>query len=424
MKTLIKHSKIFSPKSTYHNSTGDILLENGSIKEIAPSIKKTADKIVSGKNLVTSSGYFDLRSVSKDPGFEGMDTLETLSKDASSGGFTHISILPNTEPVISSKESLHYFHQFSNDTLVQILPIAAVTKKCEGIDFTEMWDLHNHGAVAFSDGLKSVWNADIFLKTLQYLAPKGALLINTPVEPTLSLYGQMHEGETSVMLGLKGIPSAAEEVMLQRDLKLLEYCSIKSNKPVLHFSGISSAEGVALIRKAKEQGLPISADVHYLNLCFTDKDLMSFDTNLKQDPPLRSSKDQKALLKGLKDGTLDAISSFHHPLDTEHKMCEFDQASPGSLGLNTLLPALLTYTKLPLETILEKIAIAPYAIMRKEIRPIALDAEANLTVLDLEEETHLEEKSIFSASKNSPFLGQTLKGKIMAVFNNQKAFFA
>jgi dihydroorotase len=416
MKLIIRKAKIIDPRSSHHLKIRDILLDKGVIKAIAPEISEKASKEIIGDDTHVSLGFCDMRSFSKEPGNEAMETLASLSAAAEAGGYTNLAIMPNTQPIISSKESISYFQNFSKNSLSQLNPVAAITKNCKGEDFTEMWDLHTNGAIAFSDGLNSIWNADIFLKTIQYLAPKQALIINKAEEPTLALFGQMHEGEASTRIGTKGIPSAAEEIMIQRDLKLLEYSACKSDKPLLHFTCISTAESVALIKKAKSQGLPVSCDVAAHHLTFTDNDLLSFDTNLKVSPPFRTKKDQKALIKGLEDGTIDAIVSDHNPLDEEHKKCEFDMADFGALGLQTVLPSLIQLG-LSVELIVEKLTKG-YQLLGLTSESIAENTKANLTIFETASEWTFEEKDVLSLSKNSPFIGKRLKGKVLATVNN------
>jgi dihydroorotase len=281
-----------------------------------------------------------------------------------------------------------------------------------------MMDLHYSGAVGFSDGKSPIQSSDILLKTLQYLQPLGTLLVNKSEDKYLSMFGQMHEGITSTILGLKGIPSAAEEIMIMRDLKLLEYSGIKSNKPLLHFSTISTEESVNLIREAKKKGLPISCDIAAHQLAFTDESLLDFDTDLKVFPPFRSTGDIEALKVGLKDGTIDMIVSDHNPLDAEHKNVEFDIADFGVIGTQTLFSVVNTYSDLDLETIIDKIATNPRKLFDLESLSIESGKVANLTVFQTDEEFEFLEVSIKSASKNSPFKGKVLKGKALAVFNN------
>lgn len=421
MKVLIKNVLVIDPSSDFHNRKLDIGVCDGDILEIEDQISDTGfDEIVSGENLCVSAGWVDGGVHYKDPGEEWLENLESLQSAALAGGVTTVVGFPNTHPTVQNKESLSYFKNFSKYNLVQFQNLGAVTKNTEGKDFTDMMDLHYSGAVGFSDGKNPIQSSDILLKTLQYLQPLGTILVNKSEDKYLSMFGQMHEGITSTMLGLKGIPSAAEEIMIMRDLKLLEYSGIKSDKPLLHFSTISTEESVNLIREAKKKGLPVSCDIAAHQLAFTDETLLDFDTNLKVFPPFRSISDIAALIEGLKDGTIDMIVSDHNPLDAEHKNVEFDVADFGVLGIQTLFSVINTYSELSLELIVEKIATNPRKLFGLEAVKIDVGQPANLTVFESETFSVFEEKEIKSTSKNSPFVGKELKGKAVAVFNNGK----
>ncbi|MFT7248858.1 MAG: dihydroorotase [Arcticibacterium sp.] len=416
MKVLIKKTKVIVPNSSFHHRTVDILIVNGIITEIG-EITTKADKTIAGDNLHVSSGFMDMRAFSMEPGYESMESLESLGLAAAKGGFTQVAIMPNTNPIVQSKESIKYFHHFSERSLTDLLPTGAVTKDAKGEDFTEMWDLLDAGAVAFTDGLKSLWNSDILHKTLLYLYPKKALLMNRAEDPTLAIFGQMHEGITSTMMGTKGIPSEAEELMVMRDLKLLEYADLKSDKPLLHLSCISTEAAVKLIKKAKQNGLPVSCDIAAHQLAFTDKDLSSFDTHLKVNPPFRSQNDIKALKKGLVEGTIDAIVSDHRPLDEEHKNLEFDLAEFGVIGLQTAFAAMNTYGDLKIDNLIACLTDNPRNLLGLEIPLLEEGERANLTVFDPENIYIFSKAQIVSKSKNSPFIDKELKGMIVAIFN-------
>jgi dihydroorotase len=360
-----------------------------------------------------------LRTFSKEPGQEAMETLESLSRAAAKGGYSDLLIMPNTDPVIQSKGVINYLKNSSKLTQVNFHAAAAVTLDNKGESFTEMWDLHEAGALAFTDGTKPLWNSDILYKSLQYLYPRKALLMNRPEEPALAMFGQMHEGVTSTHMGTKGIPSEAEEIMIMRDLKLLEYADFESERPLLHFSCVSTASGLARIRKAKQKGLPVSCDIAAHQLAFTDEDLGGFDTNLKVSPPFRSKKDIKALQKGIEDGTIDAIVSDHNPLDEEHKNMEFDLAEFGVIGLQTAFAAALTYSGLQVENLIPLFTESPRNLLEMTQPLINENVEANLTVLDAAQTFIFTEDMIESKSKNSPFIGKELKGKILATFNKR-----
>ena len=420
MKLLIKSAKIIDGSSEFHQKNKDILVDNGVILQIADNIETKANQVIEGENLHISAGWIDMRVQPRDPGFESKEDIESLLKAAMAGGFTEILTLPNTKPVVQTKEAIAYYKRLTINELVEIYPAAAVTKNCEGKDFTEMYDLHKAGAVAFTDGEKPLWNADILLKTLQYLSPIKALLMNRPEEPTLAHFGQMHEGISSTLLGLKGIPAAAEELMIMRDLKLLEYAEIKAEKSILHFSTISTAKSVELIREAKKKGLPVSCDIAAHQLVFTDEDLIDFDTNFKVNPPFRSKKDIAALQKGLADGTIDTIVSDHSPQDEEAKNLEFDLADFGIIGLETAFAAANTFSKLSLEKLIEKFTKNPRQLLSNQQVSIKINEPANLTIFDPNQEFIFTEKDIFSKSKNTPFVGKKLIGKVIKVINKNK----
>ncbi len=422
MKLLVRSVRIVDKKSAFNGQLRDLLIENGIIKKIGEDLEADEADVKNGEGLSVSVGWVDMRVASRDPGFEHKEDLLSVRAAASHGGFTEIVLLPNSEPVVHSKDTLNYIRQSGNGGLVQLHVAAAISRKAEGIDFTEMIDLHEAGAIAFTDGEHPVQNADLFLKTILYLQPLNALLMNRPEDRQLTLYGQMHEGVTSTLIGMKGIPSLAEEMMLNRDLKLLEYALekslYKSDKPALHVSLVSTTAAVDLIRKAKAKGLPVTCDVAAHQLAFLDIDLIDFDTNLKVNPPFRSSDDADAIRSGLADGTIDAIVSDHNPHDEESKNLEFDHADFGVTGLETAFSLSMMHSGLSVEDIIEKLTFQPRRILRLTEKSIHEGAKACLTFFEADSEWVFEKS--FSKSKNTPFLGQTLKGKIRGVVNNGK----
>ena len=420
MKILIRSAKIICKTSDYHGQTKDIFIENGIIQQIGDALILEADEIVEGEDLHVSVGWFDMRVHAKEPGYEYKESLESMEQTALAGGFTEIALLPNTVPVVQTRESVNYLKRSGEK--VKFHPMAAVTMKCEGKDFTEMIDLHHAGAVAFTDGEHSIQNPDIFLKSLQYLTQFSGLLINHPKDTNLTHFGQMHDGSISTFLGMKGMPQMAEEIMLMRDITLLKYVMETpfiekfSEKSILHFSCISSQETVNLVRMAKEIELPVTCDVAAHQLCFTENDLINFDSNLKVNPPFRTQEDVEALWEGLADCTIDVIVSDHNPQDEESKKLEFDMAEFGVIGLETVFACVNTYNKiLSLEDIIEKITDNPRKILGLNSPKIEEGTKANLTVFSPTEEYIYEEKNIVSKSKNSPFIGKNLKGKVIKV---------
>lgn len=395
----------------------DIFVEAGMITKISEESLTVPDaKTFEASGLSISQGWVDVGVHFKDPGFEWLENLDSLAEAAAYGGFTHIIGLPNTSPVVQTKEGMAYFEGFSKFNAVQLHNLAAVTKDCKGEDFTDMIDLSNHGAVGFSDGKEVIENSDIFFKTLQYLEPLDKPLLVKSRDKYLSMYGQMHEGVTSTLLGMKGIPSAAEELMIARNLKLLEYSEVRSSYSLLHFSTISTKESVRLIREAKEKGLPVSCDVAAHNLEFTDESLVDFDTNLKVYPPFRTQEDINALLEGLGEGVIDFVVSDHNAWDEEHKNLEFGEAEFGVIGLQTSFSIILK--KLGLDDTLDKIVYNPKRLFKIKEHPIKEGEKADFTLFSTEETYQMSEQMLKSSARNSPFLGVELRGKAKAVYNN------
>ena len=412
MKALLKAARIIAPQSTFHNTQQDVLIENGIIASIGSNLEATENtELIDARGCLLSIGWFDLQAQMRDPGFEHKEDLQTGCKTASAGGFTHVMVMPNTEPAIDSKGMVEYIGRENRFRLVQLFSQAAVTKGTKGQDFTDMVDLHQAGALAFGDGETEKYNSDITLKTLQYLQKVDGLLVTAPQDKYLSMFGQMHEGVQSTLMGTKAIPSISEEICVDRDLKLLEYAGGK-----IHFSNLSTKEAVEAIRKAKKSGLQVSCDVAANQLHFTDSDLSLFDTRLKVMPPYRSLDDSEALKNGLADGTIDAVVSAHAPHDEESKKLEFDLADFGSANLQTVYPVLAQH--LDAETIVEKLAYAPRRILKQEIPEIEAGASACLTLFDPAQKWTLNAETNHSKSVYSPFWERELTGKVKAVFNN------
>lgn len=415
MKILIKSAQIVD--ESLETNHLNLMIEDGIISRITDQDLR-ADVIIEGKNLNVSPGWLDFGAFLGDPGFEYKEDLVTGMSAASVGGFTEVVCLPNTNPVIQDKNSITYYVSGNGGRLVQLLPLGSVTLNNAGVDLTEMLDMYEAGAVAFSDGLKSINNADIILKTLQYLSKVDSLFINKPNEKTLSYSGVAHEGIISTMLGLKGMPALAEEIAIIRDLKLLEYAGGK-----MHFSNISTTGSVELIRHAKQKGLQVTCDIASHQIAFDDSFLKGFDTNYKVNPPLRSSNDIEELWKGLKDGTIDVVSSAHTPQDEESKKLEFDLADFGIIGLETSFAVVNTFnTILSKNELIRKFAINPRKVLGKPIPEIKEGIPANITVFDSVMDWTLSEKDIKSKSKNTPFLNYQFKGRPVAVFNNSRHY--
>jgi dihydroorotase len=412
MKILLKAIQIFDPRSPHHKKKKNVLIENGILAEIGDTNYRS-DLVIQRKDLKVSPGWFDMRSDFCDPGYEHKEDLISGRNVAAAGGFTEVMILPNTHPVIQSKNEVSYVISGNQSHLVQIHPMGAVTDQTNGEELTEMIDLHTAGAKAFSDGKNPIWHTDILLKSLLYLQKFNGLLINRPEDTMLTRLGSMNEGLNSTILGLRGMPRLGEELMIERDIRILDYAGGK-----IHFSNISTEEAVKSIRRAKKKGMKITCDVAAHHLMLEDGALIDFDTNYKVNPPLREARDMKAIRKGLDDGTIDAIVSSHTPQDEESKKLEFDFAEFGMLGLQTVFPIMNSID--PKLLWLDKIISAPRNILGLPVPEIIKGAPANLTLFDPELKWTFDGRENKSKSMNSPFLGQKFKGKALGVFNNNK----
>jgi dihydroorotase len=411
---LIQSAKILDHQSAFNGKTADVLIIDGKISEIGEKIS-FSDKntlVISAKGQVLSPGFFDLNVNFGEPGLETKEDMGTGCMTAAAGGFTGLAVMPNTQPPIHSKAEVSYLISKSINNLVDIYPIGCISHKREGQELAEMYDMQQSGAIAFSDGNRPVSNAGLMSRALLYTKSFKGLIISYSEDQDIAGKAKMNEGLMSTYLGMKGNPSLAEELMISRDLYLAEY-----NDARIHFSTISSAKSVDLIRKAKKSGIKVSCDVAVHHLIFTEDDLEGFESNYKVKPPLRTKKDQKALIEGLKDGTIDAIVTQHSPHEIEFKNVEFEIASYGIIGLQTALPVALQ-AGLSLETIIEKMAIFPRNILGISIPEMKAGNSANFILFNPEEEWVLNEESNRSKSSNSPFFGKKLKGKVKLVYNN------
>lgn len=411
---LIQSVKILDYQSPFNGKIADVLISNGKIAEIGKSIS-VPDKstvVFSAKGQVLSPGFFDLNVNFGEPGLETKEDMGTGCMSAAAGGFTGLALMPNTQPPIHSKAEVSYLLSKSKNNLVDIYPLGCISHNREGKELAEMYDMQQSGAIAFTDGNRPVSNAGLMSRALLYTKSFKGLILSYAEDQDIAGKARMNEGLMSTYLGMKGNPSLAEELMISRDLYLAEY-----NDSRIHFSTISSAKSVDLIRKAKKAGIKVSCDVAVHHLIFTEDNLDGFDSNFKVKPPFRTRKDQKALIAGLKDGTIDAIVTQHSPHEIEFKDVEFEIASYGIIGLQTALPIALK-AGLSLETIIEKMAVAPRNILGISIPELKTGNSANFILLNPEEEWELNEDSNRSKSSNSPFYGQILKGKVKLVCNN------
>ncbi len=408
MSILLKSVIVKDNTSHFHNQKVDVLIINGVIESISKTISYQADKIIEGNSQWLTNGFFDIGTALNEPGYEHKEDLETLVDVAKVGGYTHLATTSNTYPVIQYKEQVKALKGSYNG--VDIIPIPALTKDNKGLEMTQMLDMASVGVNVFSDGVKTIFHPGILIKSLQYLQYIDGLVIQKPFDKYLSKGGQMHEGEISTIKGLKGVPSIAETVAIQRDLELLRYSEGK-----LHFHTISTKKGVELIKSAKKEGLNVTCDVSVFHLAYTDEELGDFDTNYKFNPPLRGDEDRKALIQGVLDGTIDVITSMHQPHEEDCKKLEFDFADFGALSLETVLPILVQVFGNDVDAVLPKVNVAPYRIMGVKTPQILEGAKANLALIDIGKEWTYKTKS---SSRNSPLLGQMLKGQVQLIISN------
>ncbi|HSP12293.1 MAG TPA: dihydroorotase [Salegentibacter sp.] len=407
MKLLIKSATILDAKSDFHKKTVDILIENGIIKKIAPNIKTKPDQTISYKNLNVSRGWFDSSVSFGEPGFEERETIANGLDTAAKSGFTSVALNPETYPILDNSGAINSVKSKAEKHPVSLFPVGALTVKANGVDLAELFDMQQAGAISFGDYKKSVSNPNLLKLALQYTQNFDALVQSFPQENRIATNGQVNEHHQSTMLGLKGIPNLAEELQITRDLYLLEYTGGK-----LHIPTISTEKSVKLIKDAKKKGLDVTCSVAIHNLLLTDELLNEFDTNAKLLPPLRTKKDSKALINGLKDGTIDMVTSDHMPIDTEHKKVEFDNALFGSIGLESAFGALNT-----IFTPEESIDLLTRGKERFKINnpEITEGNPANLSLFEVKEEYTFGLEHILSNSKNSIFLGKKMKGKALGI---------
>ena len=419
MKILLKEVTVISPGSKHHMKKCDLLVDNGLIAKIAESggITSGADQVISGKNYFVSSGWFDVHVNFREPGMEYKEDLTSGSEAAARGGFTGVLLMPSTEPALSSRPAIEFIRKKTEGQLVDVIPAGSLSVNREGKDLSEMFDMAQAGTKVFTDDKRSVQDSGLMTRALQYAGNFGGKIFSYPEDKSISGKAQIHESSNSVLLGLKGIPAIAEEVMVNRDLYLAAY----TDSPI-HFSTISTAGSVDLIRKAKARGMKITSDVSSVHLMFDDSVLQEFDSVYKVKPPLRSASDVESLKAGLKDGTIDCITSDHSPEDTENKKKEFEHAAYGCSNLETAFAAARTATKdvLSVPELIAKFTTQARACAGLKNELIEEGREANLTVFDPDAEWVVEEKSLRSKSKNNPFIGKKLSGRAIAVLNHDK----
>ena len=424
MKLHLKGGRLVDPVSGKDESL-DFLIVDGQIEKLGKNLSADGSyNSVEMRGKVIAPGFIDMHVHLREPGFEHKETIKTGCTAAAAGGFTAVCCMPNTNPAIDDESVASYVHEKGGTVcggIVDVYPIAAVTKGREGVELAPMAELVEAGAVGFSDDGSPVASAEIMRRALEYSSMYGIPIIQHAEESTMTQGGCMNEGLTSTRLGMAGIPPVAEELMIARDIILLRYVK----KARYHVAHISTRGALDHVRKAKKEGLKITCEVTPHHFTLTEEAVSGFDTNTKMNPPLRTDDDRAALMEGLRDGTIDVIATDHAPHTIDEKEVEYTQAPFGIVGLETAVGLSITEVVekkvLTLFQLIEKLSTNPRRILSLPIIKIAEGEPANLTLLDPSVEWTVNIGSFHSKSKNSPFNGWRLKGRAIGILNNGKA---
>ncbi|PPL00325.1 dihydroorotase [Parapedobacter indicus] len=413
---LIKSARIIFPNTPFHGKELDVLLNKGVITKIAKQIERGKDHldVFDAKGQYLVPGFFDMNVNFGEPGLETKEDILSGSAAALAGGVTGVAVQPNTHPPVHSRSEVALIVNRSAPLPIDVHPIGAISKQREGRELAELYDMKLAGAVAFCDGDRPLQQGGLMSRALLYSKGFGGLIISSPEDVSVAAGGKMNEGPTSTYLGMKGNPNLAEALMVARDLYLAEY-----NDAPIHFTTISTAESVALIRNAKASGIKVTCDVAAHHLVMTDELIAGFDSNYKVSPPLRTQADVSALLEGLNDGTIDAIVSQHTPHEVEYKNVEYQIAADGVIGLQTLLPLVLE-AGLTIDQLVDKLALGPRRVLGLPLPEFKEQAPANFTLLDTGKKWRFDTETNRSKSINSPLMGSELKGKVTMVVNKRQ----
>lgn len=411
MKLLIKNGHIIDAK-TGLDGIYDLLSENGRIVGISKDIDAEGCEIIDAAGKYVLPGLVDAHCHLRDPGFEYKEDIESGTKSAAKGGFTSIACMPNTNPVADNESVIKYImNKARQEGCVNVFPIGAITKGQKGEELAEIGEMKFAGAVAVSDDGKPVKSASLMKKAMQYASMFDIAVISHCEDLDLAEEGVMNEGYTSTILGLKGIPAAAEEAMVARELILAEYLEIP-----IHIAHVSTALSVELIRNAKKRGTKVTCETcpHYFSL--TEEACLGYDTNAKVNPPLRTAEDVSAIIAGIADDTIDIIATDHAPHHIDEKRLEFSLAANGIVGFETALPLAVTYLVRPgvitMNKLVEKMCLNPARLLSISKGTLEIGAAADITIVDINEEFVVDPYSFSSKSKNSPFGGMKLFGSV------------
>ncbi len=425
MKVHLKGGRLVDPVSG-KDELLDLLITEGRIERIGTSLSADASyQVVNLKNCIIAPGFIDMHVHLREPGFEHKETIETGCTAAMAGGFTAVCCMPNTNPCIDDESVARYVREKGKtvcEGIVDVFPVAAATKGRRGTELSPMAELVDAGAVAFTDDGSPIMSAEIMRRALEYSSMYGVPIIQHAEDSTLSHGGSMNEGSVSTRLGVPGIPSIAEVVMIERDITLLRY----TPRARYHVAHISTADAVERVRRARREHIPVTCEVTPHHFTLADEVVEGFDTNTKMNPPLRTRADVLAMKEGLRDGTIDVIATDHAPHTIDEKEVEYTVAPFGIVGLETAIGLSITELVdqkfLSLSQLTEKLSSNPRRILSLPPIKIKEGESANLTLLDPQLEWSVDVQSFRSKSKNSPFHGRVLHGKSIGVFNNGKMY--
>jgi dihydroorotase len=419
---ILSGARVIDPSSNL-DTVADISVEKGIIKRIETKKKSyEGKKVFRLKGKIVVPGLIDMHTHLREPGREDEETIYSGCASAVVGGFVAVCCMPNTEPPLDNQEAIKFIYQKADQSLCRVFPVAAITKGLKGEEITEIADLAKAGAVAISDDGRPVMNALVMRNALEYAKMYHLTVISHCEDLNLSAEGMMNESFVSTLLGIKGIPSMAEEIMVARDIKLAEFTRGK-----IHIAHISTLGSVELIRRAKDKGIKVTCEATPHHFSLTDEIIKTFNTNAKVNPPLRTEKDVEAIKNGLQDGAIDCIASDHAPHSIEEKDVEFDAASFGMVGLETTLGLVITELVntgiLSWKEAIAKLTLNPAKILNLSLGKIKVGGSANLTVIDPELEWIVDSSKFHSKSKNTPFEGRKLKGKaVMTIVGGEIAY--